>query len=56
VVSVSASSLMPDSTPLSGAVGRDTVRCVTKPQPDSWMCFDVAPAGITVQPTHYCLR
>ena len=37
-IRVQSSSLMHDSQPLSAIVGRDSVRCVTKPEKNSWDC------------------
>lgn len=40
LVRIHASSLMEDSAPLSAILARETVRCVTKPIPNSWLVFD----------------
>ena len=53
-VVVQASSLMPDSAPISDFVDRKVVRLVTKPQPDSWMMIDFINKAVI--PTHYSLR
>lgn len=50
----SASSLMEDSTPVTDIVGNQVVRCVTKPNPNSWFCIDLI--NKQVMPTHYTLR
>ncbi len=55
LLKVEASTLMADSTPVSAAVGRDVVRCVTKPLPDSWFLFDFGEA-MTIAATHYAVR
>lgn len=54
LIRVSSSSLMDDSTPLSAVVGRDTVRCVTRPLPQSWIAVDLLDK--TVLPTEYSVR
>lgn len=38
---VSSSGIMADSTPLSTVVGRELVRCVTKPVRNAWILFDL---------------
>jgi len=55
LLTVTASSVMDDSTSLAAVVGRDTVRCVTKPLPNSWMMIDFH-ADKRVLPTHYSMR
>jgi len=54
LIRVTASSTMNDSTPLATAVGREAVRCVTKPAENSWMAFDFG--QVKIKPTHYMLR
>lgn len=54
VVKVTASSLMLDSKPASAIVGREAVRCVTKPVPNQWFTIDFLDHSVT--PTHYTLR
>jgi len=56
LIRVTASSLATDSQPTSAAVGREAVRCVTKPEPNSWFMFDLTPSRIMVRPTAYTLR
>ena len=53
-VRVRPSTLMHDSAPAHAAVGRETVRCVTKPVKDSYFEIDFRPRKI--RPTHYSLR
>lgn len=53
-IRVIPSTLMHDSTPASAALGRETVRCVTKPEKNSWFVFDFSPRKIC--PTHYSIR
>lgn len=53
-IKIKASTLMPDSLPLSSAVGRESVRCVTKPERNSWFRFEFS--GFRVKPSHYSLR
>jgi hypothetical protein len=43
-----------DSAPPSAAVGRETVRCVTQPVPNSWFCFDLT--DLSLAPSAYSLR
>jgi len=45
---------MNDSVPLAAAVGREAVRCVTKPAENSWMAFDFG--QVKIKPTHYMIR
>lgn len=40
IIDITSSSLLHDSSPRVALAGRDLVRCVTKPQPNSWFCFD----------------
>ncbi len=51
---VAASSILDNSEPAHAAVGRDAVRCATKPVPGSWFEFDFM--DIAIAPTHYTLR
>jgi hypothetical protein len=52
---IHASSIMEDSAPLSSLVGRDLVRCVTKPIPHSWLVFDFL-SDKRIHLTHYTLK
>jgi len=54
LVRVAASSVMNDSEPLHAAVGRDNVRCVTKPAEGSWMSFNFG--QVKVKPSYYMIR
>eukprot|EP01084_Bolivina_argentea_P223891 378710_1 len=49
-----ASSLMSDSASCDVICGRETVRCVTKAVPDSWMKIELI--NLFVVPTYYSLR
>lgn len=53
-VTVTCSDLANDSEPVSAAVGRETVRCVSKPVKNSWFCFELR--NLTLCPTMYTLR
>lgn len=39
-VMITSSSLMGDSAPINSFCGAEVVRCVTRPQPDSWFAID----------------
>lgn len=54
LVKVSSSGLMIDSKPASAAVGREVVRCVTKPTRNSWFMFDFL--DMSLCPSCYTLR
>jgi len=54
MVTVTSSSLMSDSQPLSALVGRLQTRCVTKPHQRSWMQINTKDVKIKV--SHYTLR
>jgi len=54
MVTVTSSSLMSDSQPLSALVGRMQTRCVTKPHQRSWMQININ--DVKVKLTHYTLR
>jgi len=54
MVTVTSSSLMSDSQPLSALVGRLQTRCVTKPHQRSWMQINTKEVKIKV--SHYTLR
>jgi len=54
MVTVTSSSLMSDSQPLSALVGRISTRCVTKPHQKSWMQINLKEVKIKL--THYTLR
>jgi len=54
MVTVTSSSLMSDSQPLSALVGRMSTRCVTKPHQRSWMAINVK--DVKMRLTHYTLR
>jgi hypothetical protein len=54
LVQVTCSSLQNDSRPPSAIVGRETVRCVTRPLENSWIQIDFD--GVEINPTHYTLR
>lgn len=54
IVTVTASSILGDSTPMSAVVGRDVVRCATKSLPNSWIAIDFQDKR--VQPSAYTLR
>ena len=45
---------MHDSQPAHALLGREAVRCVTKPQEKSYFIIDFSPRRI--RPTHYTLR
>jgi len=53
-VRVSASSVCPDSEKPSAVVGRSVVRCVTKPNENSWFAVDLV--NFRMSPTAYSLR
>ena len=53
-VRVISSGLMGDSAPLSAAVGRELVRCVTTPVKNSWFVFELVDLQLAL--THYTLR
>jgi hypothetical protein len=53
-VRVTSSGLMGDSMPLSSAVGRETVRCVTTPVRNSWFQFEIVDFAMSL--TAYTLR
>ena len=53
-VRVVSSGLMGDSAPLSAAVGRELVRCVTTPVKNSWFVFELVDLALSL--THYTLR
>lgn len=53
-VAVSCSGMMADSAPLSSIVGRELVRCVSKPIRNAYIQFDLR--DLTVEPTHYMIR
>ena len=53
-VKVVSSGLMGDSAPLSAAVGRELVRCVTTPVKNSWFVFELVDLCLSL--THYTLR
>jgi hypothetical protein len=54
LVTITSSSLMGDSAPINSFVGADVVRCVTRPQPDSWFAIDFKEKS--VRATAYTLR
>ncbi len=54
LVHVLCSSLMQDSTSAEAIVGREVVRCVTKPEHGAW--FAVNLIDKFVEATHYTLR
>jgi hypothetical protein len=56
IVTCTASTLanQPASKPAWAICGRETVRCVTLPQPKQWMAVDLRDKRI--QPSHYTLR
>jgi hypothetical protein len=54
LMSVTASSLMPNSEPARSVVGDVAVRCVTRALPNSF--FEIEFSDLKVQPTHYSLR
>jgi len=54
LVKVVLSSLVADSASSSAVVGKRAVRCVTKPEPGSWVKVDFL--DNSVQPTHYTIR
>jgi len=54
LLKVTSSSLMNDSCPVSAAVGREAVRCVSQPIPNQWFMIDLL--DHTLVPTHYSLR
>ena len=54
MVTVTSSSLMSDSQPLSALVGRMSTRCVTKPHQRSWMQINIK--DVKIKLTHYTLR
>eukprot|EP01006_Ploeotia_vitrea_P052211 TRINITY_DN67660_c9_g12_i2.p1 TRINITY_DN67660_c9_g12~~TRINITY_DN67660_c9_g12_i2.p1 ORF type:complete len:1039 (+),score=601.97 TRINITY_DN67660_c9_g12_i2:75-3191(+) len=54
LIKVTASSLMNDSTPATAVVGHDVVRCVTRPEANSWFIIDFVDK--CVKPTAYMLR
>ncbi len=54
LLTLKASSLATDSQPLCYVVGQSVVRCVTKPEPDSWMVIELNRGW--VRPTAYSLR
>ena len=53
-VKVVSSGLMDDSAPLSAAVGRELVRCVTTPVRNSWFVFELVDLSLCL--TAYTLR
>jgi len=53
-IKITTSGLMVDSTPASTAVGKEVVRCVTKPLRNSWYCFDLV--DFSIEPTAYTIR
>ena len=53
-VKVVSSGLMGDSAPLSAAVGRELVRCVTTPVKNSWFVFELVDLALNL--TAYTLR
>lgn len=54
LVAVTCSGLANDSEPVSAAVGREAVRCVSKPVKNSWFCFELK--NVMLHPTMYSLR
>jgi len=54
LIRVYASSLMHDSAPATAVLGKEAVRCVTKPEKNSWFVIDFARKMIC--PTAYTLR
>ena len=54
LITVTASSLAPDSSPPSAVLGNEVVRFVTRAAPNSWVQFDFG--QYRVAPTHYALR
>ena len=54
MVIVNTSEMMPDSQPYSAFIGRQCVRCVTKPSASCWFSVDFIDKYI--KPSHYTLR
>lgn len=54
LVRVTSSSIMEDGSGLEAAVGQDVVRCVTRPEPESWFAFELV--GLELSVTQYTLR
>ena len=54
MVIVNTSEMMPDSQPYAAFVGRQCVRCVTKPSASCWFSVDFIDKYI--KPSHYTLR
>jgi hypothetical protein len=53
-VDVQLSSVMADSKPAHFVVGRESVRCVTRNEPNQWLLLDLH--GLLLRPSHYALR
>eukprot|EP01084_Bolivina_argentea_P100315 180137_1 len=53
-INVHLSSIMHDSQPAYAILGRSSVRCVTKPEKNSWLIIDFSPK--LIRPSHYSMK